>query len=210
MILVLLCFVVSRYWKTYPYATRLIHRHLESRPYPPGFSDTGQKYDCPIDKEATLQDEEMRTNASHYNDVIMSAMASQTTCASIVYSTVCSKASKLRDTDLCSGNSPVTGEFPEQRASNVQNVSIWWRHHVNKYDWQSATRPCAYLLAILHALHNSGKPHTLLINAVEDFCQYIKNIHLHSCEMTGGRQRWVLIMRIHVYVRLFCTTESRL
>ena len=23
----------------------------------------------------------------------------------------------------------VTGEFPAQRASNVENVSIWWRHH---------------------------------------------------------------------------------
>ena len=29
---------------------------------------------------------------------------------------------------LC-GNSPVTGEFPAQRTSNAENVSIWWRHH---------------------------------------------------------------------------------
>ena len=27
------------------------------------------------------------------------------------------------------GNSPLTGEFPSQRASNAENVSIWWRHH---------------------------------------------------------------------------------
>ena len=26
-------------------------------------------------------------------------------------------------------NSPVTGEFPTQRASNAENISIWWRHH---------------------------------------------------------------------------------
>ena len=25
---------------------------------------------------------------------------------------------------------PVTGEFPSQRASSAENVSIWWRHHV--------------------------------------------------------------------------------
>ena len=31
---------------------------------------------------------------------------------------------------LCMGNSPVTGEFPAQMASNAENVSIWWRHHV--------------------------------------------------------------------------------
>ena len=39
------------------------------------------------------------------------------------------KTSKLRVTGLCAGDSPVTGEFPAQMASNVENVSIWWRHH---------------------------------------------------------------------------------
>ena len=39
------------------------------------------------------------------------------------------KASKLRITGLCAGNSLVTSEFPAQRASNAENVSIWWRHH---------------------------------------------------------------------------------
>ena len=38
------------------------------------------------------------------------------------------KTSKLRVTGLCEGNSPVTGEFPAQMASNEENVSIWWRH----------------------------------------------------------------------------------
>ena len=36
------------------------------------------------------------------------------------------KTSKLRVTGLCS---PAIGEFPAQRASNAENVSIWWRHH---------------------------------------------------------------------------------
>ena len=39
------------------------------------------------------------------------------------------KTSKLRVTSLCVGNSPGTGEFPAQMASNAENVSIWWRHH---------------------------------------------------------------------------------
>ena len=64
----------------------------------------------------------------------MSAMASQVISLTIVYSTVYSGAdqrtSKLRVTGLCVGNSPVTGEFPTQRASNAENASIWWRHHV--------------------------------------------------------------------------------
>ena len=32
--------------------------------------------------------------------------------------------SKLRVTGLCAGNSPGTGEFPAQMASNAENVSI--------------------------------------------------------------------------------------
>ena len=50
------------------------------------------------------------------------------------------KTSKLRVTGLCVGNSPGTGEFPAQMASNAENVSIWWRHHdIN-------TKPCAYYI----------------------------------------------------------------
>ena len=37
--------------------------------------------------------------------------------------------SKLRVTGLCAGNSPVTGEFPAEKASNAENVSIWWRNY---------------------------------------------------------------------------------
>ena len=39
------------------------------------------------------------------------------------------KTPKLRVTGLCAWNSLVTGEFPAQRASNAENVFIWWRHH---------------------------------------------------------------------------------
>ena len=46
------------------------------------------------------------------------------------------KTSKLRVTSLCAGNSPGTGEFPAQMASDTENVSIWWRHH------EAAAAPC--------------------------------------------------------------------
>ena len=39
------------------------------------------------------------------------------------------KTSKFCFTGLCEGNSPVTDEFPAQRASNAENVSKWWSHH---------------------------------------------------------------------------------
>ena len=41
------------------------------------------------------------------------------------------KTSKLHVTGLCEGNPPVTGGFPSQRVSDVENVSIWsCTHHV--------------------------------------------------------------------------------
>ena len=69
---------------------------------------------------------------THCSDVIMDAMASQITSFTIVYSTVYSCADQRNHQSsaslaLCEGNSPLTGEFPSQRASNV---SIWWRHRV--------------------------------------------------------------------------------
>ena len=47
-----------------------------------------------------------------------------------LFSCTSKKTSKLRVTGLCEGNSPVTGEFPSQRASNAENVYTWWRHHI--------------------------------------------------------------------------------
>ena len=41
------------------------------------------------------------------------------------------KTSKLHVTGLCEGNSLVTSEFHAQRASNMENVSIWSRHHAH-------------------------------------------------------------------------------
>ena len=64
----------------------------------------------------------------------MDAIESQITSLTIVYSTdysgpVKKKTWKLRVTGFCAGNSPETGEFRAQMASNAENVSIWWRHH---------------------------------------------------------------------------------
>ena len=58
-------------------------------------------------------------------------MASRITSLTIVYSTVYSGADHKenikapRHWPLCEGHSPVTGEFPTQKASDAENVSIW-------------------------------------------------------------------------------------
>ena len=43
------------------------------------------------------------------------------------------KILKPRVTGHCAGNSPVTGEFPAQMASNAENISNWWRHHCGDF-----------------------------------------------------------------------------
>ena len=48
------------------------------------------------------------------------------------------KTSKLRVTGLCAGNSPGSGELSAQMASNAENNSIWWRHHVRS--WARASK----------------------------------------------------------------------
>ena len=57
----------------------------------------------------------------------MSTMVSQITSLMIVCSAIYSmgrskKTSKLHVTGLCEGNSPLTGEFPAQRASNAEKM----------------------------------------------------------------------------------------
>ena len=71
------------------------------------------------------------------------------------------KTSKLRVTDLCEGNSPVTGEFPAQRASYAESVSIWWRHHAYTYDsvkkWWTMQIYISYFIRTIQ--HAKGQRH---------------------------------------------------
>ena len=45
------------------------------------------------------------------------------------------KTSKLRVTGLCAGYSLIAGELSVQISSNVENDSIWWRHHDKLTPW---------------------------------------------------------------------------
>ena len=57
---------------------------------------------------------------AHYSDVIMSAMASQTS-VSVVCLNVCSGADKKHESSV---------SLAFVRESNAENVSIRWRHHM--------------------------------------------------------------------------------
>ena len=66
----------------------------------------------------------------------MTTMASQITSLTIVYSTVYSDADQRKHQSSASlafvREIHRTGEFPALRASNAENASIWWRHHVEQ------------------------------------------------------------------------------
>ena len=66
--------------------------------------------------------------SSHYSDVIIRAMASQITGVSIVCSALWSGADQTKHQSTAS-LAFVRG-IHRLPASNAENVSIWWRHHV--------------------------------------------------------------------------------
>ena len=107
----------------------------------------------------------------HNNDVIMGAMVSRNQqphdcLLNRLFRRRSKKTSKFCVTGLCAGNSPVTGEFPAQRASDAENISIWWRHHVMhshlwhriKYDflylqWFCCVLYCCGCITICEEVH---------------------------------------------------------
>ena len=76
------------------------------------------------------------------------------------------KISKLRVTGLCAGNSPGTGEFPAQMASNAGNVSIWWRHHgfasLAQWDEKAPVTSDQWILAPTNRTDKENRHHWLM------------------------------------------------
>ena len=77
------------------------------------------------------------------------------------------KTSKLRVTSLCVRNSPGTGEFPAQMASNAENVSIWWRHHVIS-DCKGSTQQLLHLGTLSIDYHRGHMDHDNVLNHYSD------------------------------------------
>ena len=70
----------------------------------------------------------------HYNDVIMSAMASQITSLTTVYLTIYSPTDQRKHRSSTSV-AFVRRIHRSQRASHAENVSIWWRPHEYWSSW---------------------------------------------------------------------------
>ena len=113
----------------------------------------------------------------HYNDVIMTTIASQITSLTVVYSRVYTDADQRnikapRHWPLC-GEFTGVGEFPAQRASYAENVSIWWRHHEWDRSWMLA--------------HFSTSPHTKNYSVKNDICT------IHNLPCIPHLIPWIII-----------------
>ena len=96
----------------------------------------------------------------------MSAMTSQITGVSIVYSTVCSgvgqrKHQSFAPLTFVRGNHRGDWWFPSWRFSNTENVSNWWRLHVILL-WLYNRCLCCPYRHILHGCLNGTGPAVLL------------------------------------------------
>ena len=100
------------------------------------------------------------------------------------------KTSKLRVTGLCEGNSLVIGEFPAQRASNAENLSIWWRHHavyiffikfISSYQWKQSTQPFTCTLFLLSKCHGT---YNAEVNKTSLYCCTIRPVQYNKVPCT--------------------------
>ena len=113
-----------------------------------------------------------------------------------------------RVTGLCTGNSPVIGEFPTQKASNAENVSIQWRHRAHRMCINSYE----YVSYLLHSLRIKETPYHLNSLMPVHNCQHFAdNLSISS----SGKKiivQWfkydsVFVYMIHYTVQLptlFC------
>ena len=94
------------------------------------------------------------------------------------------KTSKLRVTGLWAGNSPGTGEFPAQMASNAENVSIWWRHHIRPLK-QSRSTPMAPI-DYLNQHWLTTNEHTQDL-----YSQVVCEMYTFEITATSPRETWI-------------------
>ena len=98
---------------------------------------------------------------------IVSRMASQITDVSncllkCLFRRRSKKTLKPHIAGICEGNPPVTSGFPSQRASDMENVPIWWSHHVG-------TKPIAEPMLTYGPSDHQGQIFMKIISKYEDF-----------------------------------------
>ena len=145
-------------------------------------------------KHGSLKDEVQRENpktitvTSHWPSWRLKSPALNYLCNRL-FKLTSKKTSKPALLALCEGNSPVTSEFPSHRASNAENVSIWWRHNDHSKSEQNAnlrSRNAALpnLPSVLHVRWTYIFPVSsfFLFREMERFLNYIVPVSRSVCQ----------------------------
>ena len=99
------------------------------------------------------------------------------------------QTSKLRVTGLWVRNSPGSGEFPAQMASNAESASIWWRHHGKSFDISQGNQlgytcpdvgNCAYYRSPLCVMVFTNKIDNVFIS-FKDFILRTRHTWIANC-----------------------------
>ena len=130
------------------------------------------------------------------------------------------KTPKLCVTGLCVGNWPVTGQFPAQRASNAENVSIWWRHDVFWRRWlkrlllwllphlpgTDVASPSPTDQAVIYIYHSPHLLRTWLVFQYESFSIIFRGHELCGPATLPINMKEPYIRRINQFpISLFCS-----
>ena len=116
-----------------------------------------QKYDCFSKAYSSWQHTKILLQWDHNGRDGVSKHQLHHCLLSLLFRRKSKKISKLRVTGLCAENSPMTDEFPAQRASNTENISIKWRHHAKtKHYWSYVRKPPIISGLSLQRTSNSG------------------------------------------------------
>ena len=105
------------------------------------------------------------------------------------------KTAKLRVTGLYEGNSPVTGEFTAQRASNAENVSIWWRHHVKDV--------CHWHCSRFHVWKKTNNSSSILTSSSQSIGHTNK-----TCCLTW--QPWLRLLHRYLLIYIYSNSYNRI
>ena len=106
------------------------------------------------------------------------------------------KTSKLRVTGLREGYS-LPGEFPAQRASNAENVSIWWRHHDNdKLDHVITALDCTCTSICVLSL--STRENSCMKSSVWSSQILVRKVHQYLLGV-----KWEKSVLIYWYLQIF-------
>ena len=104
------------------------------------------------------------------------------------------ETSKLRVTGLYAGNSPGTGEFPAQMASDVENVSTWWHHHAIS------------ILPLTPAPLNSSPTYKNGCHFTDDI---FRCIFVNENFVFWLKFNWNLFLRIHLTIQVMATAGDK-